>query len=445
MRFGTDGVRGRAHDELTLAFATQIGAAAARQFAADQAVIGCDTRESSHEFTRAIAAGFAVAGVTPIDLGVVPTPAVAHLAARRGAIGAMISASHNPWFDNGIKLFTPTGSKLSDAEQHAIETALARPGPSTGAGGPVSDPQIDPGIESGQRWVADWVDHVKATAPVRLDGLSVVVDAANGAASHVVAPALADLGAQVNAIANRPDGRNINDGCGSTDPALLARSVVETGADLGIALDGDADRLVAVDHRGQIVDGDRIMAILAVDMSDRAVLSDDTVVVTVMSNLGFHKAMAEAGIAVHVTQVGDRHVLEALGDNGWSFGGEQSGHLIFADLAETGDGFMSAVQLMSVLVRRGASLAEVADAAMTRFPQVLTNVTVSQRVEDPASDLTEEIARVESELGDTGRVLLRASGTEPVIRVMVEAATEVEAARHAEHLVAAVAARYGAR
>ncbi len=401
-----------------------------------EAVIGADTRESGPALRDAIAAGLIAGGVVPLDLGVAPTPAVAFTAAARGATGVMISASHNAWHDNGIKLFSAAGSKLSDDEQAAIEAVLAEdllaPVP------PLAEP-----IASIQPDVAAWVADVAGTARCRLDGLTVVVDAANGAASHVVAPALADLGAAVTVMFNTPDGRNINEACGSTHPESLAAAVVEQGADIGIALDGDADRLLCVDHTGRVIDGDHLMAIVATDLRRRDALNDGVVVVTVMSNLGFHKAMEAAGVTVEVTAVGDRHILEALSTNGWSFGGEQSGHLIFRDLAVTGDGFLSAVQLLTVLADTGRSLAELSDEAMTSFPQVLRNVRVAERVADPTAAIADDIAVAEAELGDDGRVLIRASGTEPVIRVMVEAATDGDAERICSQLCDAVAAHHG--
>lgn len=401
-----------------------------------EAVIGADTRESGPALRDAIAAGLIAGGVVPLDLGVAPTPAVAFTAAARRATGVMISASHNAWHDNGIKLFSATGSKLSDDEQAAIEVLLADdplvPVP------PLAEP-----IASIQPEIGAWVADVAGTVRCRLDGLTVVVDAANGAASHVVAPALADLGADVTVMFNTPDGRNINEACGSTHPESLATAVVEKGADIGIALDGDADRLLCVDHTGRVIDGDHLMAIVATDLRRRDALNDGVVVVTVMSNLGFHKAMEAAGVTVEVTAVGDRHILEALSTNGWSFGGEQSGHLIFRDLAVTGDGFLSAVQLLAVLADTGRSLAELADEAMTSFPQVLRNVRVAERVADPTAAIAAEIAAAEAELGGDGRVLIRASGTEPVIRVMVEAATDGDAERICSQLCDAVAAHHG--
>jgi len=433
IRFGTDGVRGRAFEQLSLQDAYRIGRAAAGALASSHAVLGRDTRESGPALTAAVAAGLAAGGVEPFDLGVAPTPAVAFTAAGRGAIGVVVSASHNPWHDNGIKLFGPRGSKLDDDEQAEIERRLA-------TSGAVVDlpPAGELRLPSVQTELGRWVTAVQRTIDVRLDGLRVVVDCANGAASHVVAPALADLGAQVTALFDEPDGRNINDGCGSTHPQALARAVVEGGAHVGLALDGDADRLLAVDERGGLVDGDHLMAMLAMDMNERGRLPGSRLVVTVMSNLGLLRAMQDAGISVEVTPVGDRNVLIALERSGATFGGEQSGHLIFTEHAGTGDGFLSAVQLLGLLRRSGRPIGELAAGAMTVYPQVLRNVAVDATMPDIAERIAGDIAAVEQRLGADGRVLVRASGTEPVVRVMVEASEVVEAEAACVELCAAV-------
>lgn len=433
IRFGTDGVRGRVFDQLSLEHAFLIGRAAAEVLASPHAVIGRDTRESGPALTAAVAAGLASGGTEPLDLGVAPTPAVAFTAGRREAIGVVVSASHNPWHDNGIKLFSPLGSKLGDAAQAAIERELAALEGSDDP--PVEGDRPLPSIQSD---LGRWVTAVQGSIDVGLDGLRVVVDCANGAASHVVPPALADLGAHVTALFTEPDGRNINDGCGSTHPAALARAVLEQGAHIGLALDGDADRLLAVDERGELVDGDRIMAMLATDMHDRGELPGPRLVVTVMSNLGLLRAMQHAGIAVEVTPVGDRNVLIALERLGATFGGEQSGHLIFAEHAGTGDGFLSAVQLLGLLRRSGRPFGELASQAMTVFPQVLRNVAVDTTMPDIAHRIAADIEAVERRLGADGRVLVRASGTEPVVRVMVEAADVAVAEAACTELCAAV-------
>jgi len=435
--FGTDGVRGRAFEELSLNDAFLIGRAAADVLGGEHAVIGRDTRESGPAIADAVAAGLATGGVTALSLGVAPTPAVAYVAGERNCVGVVVSASHNPWHDNGIKLFSTTGSKLSDAEQAAIEARLAElangPRPRTGA----AEPAVV--SESIQSEIGGWVSTVQTSIEVALDGLKVVLDCANGAASHVVAPALTDLGADVTVLFNEPDGRNINDGCGSTHPETLAAAVVDQGADIGLALDGDADRLLAIDHRGQLVDGDHIMAMLAIDRRANKA-TQNQLVVTVMSNLGLLRAMQAAGVRVEVTPVGDRNVLIGMDRVGATLGGEQSGHLIFTDFGGTGDGFLSAVQVLALLKRSGRSLAELASAAMTSFPQVLQNVAVEEKMPDIAERISDDIAKWSAILGDEGRILVRASGTEPVIRVMVEAADADQAQSVCDALCAVVGA-----
>ncbi|MFM7063712.1 MAG: phosphoglucosamine mutase [Actinomycetes bacterium] len=437
VRFGTDGVRGPANEVLTAEVAVAIGRAAVRVFPATQVVIGRDTRESGPMLAAATAAGVTAEGADAVLLDVVPTPAVAAAAASRGVPGVMISASHNPFGDNGIKLFGPGGRKLSDAEQLAVEAQiedLLSPGLHPG-------PAAVGGVQSDLSALEEYASLVvSATEGRRLDGLRMVVDCANGSNSVVGPQVLRTLGAEVTVLSDRPDGRNINEGCGSTHPEALAASVVSRGADLGVAFDGDADRLVAVDHTGTVVDGDQIIALCALDLRSRDRLAHDTVVVTVMTNLGFRQAMAAHGITVVDTAVGDRYVLEAITAGGFSLGGEQSGHIIFGDLATTGDGLLSAVVLSDLVVRSGRPLAELADGAMTRLPQVLVNVRVATPMPDVADRLSAEIVEVAAELGDTGRVLLRPSGTEPVVRVMAEAATNEQAAAVAARLAAAVEA-----
>jgi phosphoglucosamine mutase len=361
---------------------------------------------------------------------------VAFEAQRRDAIGAMVSASHNPYADNGIKLFAHGGAKLRDEVQARIEGWLER--------------DEEPALADRRGTLTSESDHSRYLGHVlsvlegrRLDGLSVVLDCANGAA-HALAPEVfRAAGADVHVIADRPDGRNINEGCGATDTTGLVSEVLRAGADVGIALDGDADRLIAVDHDGRVVDGDHVIAICAEDLRDRGLLRHDTVVVTVMANLGFKLAMDAAGIEMIETQVGDRYVLEALDEGGFSLGGEQSGHVIFADHATTGDGILTALALLDVVQRSGERLAAVAEASMTSLPQVLLNVRVAERHPDVAALLADEIAAAGEELGRTGRILVRPSGTEPLIRVMVEAPTEDQADRVASRLAEVVEARFG--
>jgi phosphoglucosamine mutase len=439
MQFGTDGVRGVAGTELTTEFVHRLGRAAARVLSDPHAeplavVIGGDTRESTAELDAALSAGFRREGLSVVSLGVVPTPMVAFEAHRLGALGAVISASHNPYQDNGVKLFARGGLKLTDDVERRIEAELERIPPSA----------FDATVGGGSSDHDRYRDHVLAYLEGRrLDGLRIVLDAANGAAFEVGPSILRAAGAEVIVIDATPDGRNINDGCGATVPANVARAVREHGADVGVALDGDADRLIAVDHDGSIVDGDHIIAIIAEDLRSKGELRNDTVVVTVMTNLGFRLAMAEAGIDVVETAVGDRYVLEALASGGHSLGGEQSGHVIFCDHATTGDGVLTAVALLDAVKRSGRSLADLAAAAMTSLPQVLVNVRVSQRVPDVGERMADDIAAVEATLGDTGRVLVRASGTEPLIRVMVEASTRELAQQAADDLAAAAHRRFG--
>lgn len=430
MRFGTDGVRGRANSELTPSFALDLGRAAAKVLRASVAVVGGDSRLSTPMLEAAFVAGLASEGVEVHRLGVTPTPAVAFEAARIGAMGAVISASHNPYHDNGIKLFAPGGTKLPDEVEARIESALAEldghaaePAPIHGRG------------DAGEAYV----EHLLGVLDGRdLTGLRVVVDAANGAASHLAADVFQRTGAHVVVINDRPDGTNINAGCGATAPAGLQAVVTAERAHVGIALDGDADRLIAVDERGDIVDGDHVIAICAADLRERGQLVDDTVVVTVMTNLGFRLAMEAAGIHVVETAVGDRYVLEALVAGGYSLGGEQSGHVIFPRHATTGDGMLTALALLDVVQRSGKQLSQLAAASMTQLPQVLVNVRVSERRSDIAELIADQIAAAEAELGATGRVLIRASGTEPLIRVMVEAQTAERARATADTLAAAI-------
>ncbi len=433
MQFGTDGVRGVALSELTTEFATRLGRAAARVLGADgvtSVVVGGDTRESTATLDQALCDGFALEGIDVVRLGVAPTPQVAFEAQRRDALGAVVSASHNAWTDNGIKLFARGGVKLADEVERRIEAELdtlaAEPAPPSAERGRI----VEIGADH-DAYIAHVVGFLEG---LDLDGLRIVLDAANGA-GHVIGPeVLRAAGADVIVVAAAPDGRNINDGCGATAPALIAAAVLEHRAEVGIALDGDADRLIAVDHTGRVVDGDHIIAITANDLRARGELRHDTVVVTVMTNLGFRLAMRDVGIEVVETAVGDRYVLEALAAGGFSLGGEQSGHVIFADHATTGDGILTALALLDAVRRSGRSLAELAADAMTSLPQVLVNVRVARRMPDVADRLAEEIAVAERDLGATGRILVRASGTEPLVRVMVEAPTHDEAQSVADTL-----------
>lgn len=435
LKFGTDGVRGVANRELTPELALALGRAAARVLGEQRWVIARDTRCSGPMLAAALAAGLASEGADVADLGVLPTPGLAHVAAVDGISAAMISASHNPFGDNGIKLFSTGGHKLRDDVEAALEAELAALITSGGArarpeGAEVGTVGPDP--TGRERYREHLVDTVLDGR--RLEGVHVVVDAANGAASDLAADVLAAMGAQVEAIHDRPNGTNINERCGSTYPADLQRAVVERGAQVGLAFDGDADRVLAVDAEGEVVDGDQIIAVCAIDMKQRDVLLDDTVVVTVMSNLGFRQGMAAHGIRVVETAVGDRHVLEALDRGGYDLGGEQSGHVIFRRLASTGDGLLTGLALLDLMVRSGRSLADLAASAMTRLPQVLINVRTPTRDPNLVAALADVVAAAEADLIGRGRILLRASGTEPLVRVMVEAPTESEARSIADQL-----------
>ena len=492
--FGTDGVRGRAFDELDEVVVHALGRAAGTALddgsTGTRWVVGRDTRESGPALTGALAAGLRATGAAVADLGIVPTPFVAFAAQHLGAAGAMVSASHNPWHDNGVKLFAAGGAKLSDAEQSAVAQHLAgsglthadRPSPAdiakrqsdrnstpSAAGDGLARATDDPLAEaasgaaptSGEQVAAEVLAAYRASLSAvvedrSLEGLHLVVDGANGAQAGIAPGVLGSLGAQVTTIFCEPDGRNINDGCGSVHPAALQHAVAEQQADLGLAFDGDGDRLIAVDSAGQLIDGDRQMALFAVDMAERGQLAADALVVTVMSNLGLRRAMAAVGIEVIETAVGDRAVLEALDAGGCNLGGEQSGHVIFRREATTGDGLRSAVHLADLVARRTAghrpsptsraaqtdggeatrsrpTSADLAAQAMHALPQVLRNVAAGPGSLDEATLST--IDAIAAEAGSLARVLVRASGTEPVIRVMVEAPTQQAAADLADRLV----------
>ncbi len=478
VRFGTDGVRGLANAELSPELVLALGRAAARVLSGPAGpgghqqgpagpgghqqgpagpgghqqgpggagagrrifLIGRDTRISGSLLQAALAAGLAGEGIDVRDLGVLPTPGVAALSAADGVPAAMISASHNPYSDNGVKLFAAGGRKLSDDAEERLEAELAvilgatapRQPPTGSAVGRLS---LDSdGLGRYRRLL------LQSLEGRTLDGIRVAVDCANGAAATTAPDVLRRAGAEVVAVLGAdPDGTNINEGCGSTAPGMLQAVTVDTGAHVGLAFDGDADRVIAVDHSGALVDGDQMMAVLALDRRERGRLAGDTVVVTVMTNLGFRLAMRENRIDVHETPVGDRSVLEALDEGKWSLGGEQSGHIIFRDLATTGDGLLTGLQLLDVMARQGRPLADLAGQAMVRLPQVLRNVAVANpRGLTDAGAVWDEVHAVEAHLGERGRVLLRPSGTEPLVRVMVEADSLAEAEAAAGRLADAV-------
>ena len=444
--FGTDGIRGLANRELTAELALNVSVAAAHILIESKdlpneerpkAIVGSDSRASGEFLEAAVVAGLTSAGVDVYRVGVLPTPAIAYLVAESGAdLGVMLSASHNPMPDNGIKLFARGGGKLDDVIEDQIQARMEEPwerpiGRNVG--------RVIEDKEAANRYI----EHLLSTVTQKLDGLKVVVDCANGAASFVAPEALRRAGAEVVAVANTPDGWNINDGVGSTHLDFLKSAVKQNGADLGIAHDGDADRCLAVDAEGNEVDGDQIIAILASGLNTRGELSQSTVVATVMSNLGFFKAMERAGIKVEVTAVGDRYVLEKMLEADLILGGEQSGHVIYRKFANTGDGLLTALMLLQEIKRLNKPLKEAA-AIMQKFPQVLINVkdVAKERLANSQA-IKAAVEKSESELNGSGRVLLRASGTEALVRVMVEASTDTLASSVATHLAEVVKKELG--
>jgi len=438
--FGTDGVRGRANADLTPELAMAVAAAAARTLGdldrshPPTAVVGRDPRASGEMLEAAVVAGLASTGAIVMRAGVIPTPGLAYLTgAVKADLGVMVSASHNPMPDNGIKIFAAGGQKLPDEVEDAIESTIASGLSSSRPTGPMIGRVYDQfdGVDA-------YITHLVEAAPNALTGVKVVVDCANGSASRVAPEVYRRAGAEVIAIHAEPDGLNINDACGSTHLDSLVSAVVDHSADLGIAHDGDADRCLAVAADGAIVDGDHIMAILAIAMREAGMLVDDTLVATVMSNLGLKIAMADHGIVLVETKVGDRYVLEALAAGGYSIGGEQSGHVVLPAYATTGDGALTGVHLMARMAATGKSLAELA-AVMTQMPQVLVNVPVGDRLTaSNAPAVASAVDEASARLGSQGRILLRPSGTEPLVRVMVEAGTPELATSIAEQIAVVV-------
>jgi phosphoglucosamine mutase len=443
--FGTDGIRGLANRDLTVELALDLAVAAAHVLVESSsnkdhrptAIVGQDSRASGEFLEAAVVAGLTSAGINVYRVGVLPTPAIAFLVAESKAdLGVMISASHNPMPDNGIKLFSRGGGKLDDVIEARIEARMGeewlRP-TGRGVGRIIND-------ESAKE---RYLQHLQASVSTPLAGITVVVDCANGASSFVAPEALRRAGAKVIAIANTPDGWNINDGVGSTHLSNLRSAVLEHGADLGIAHDGDADRCLAIDATGAEVDGDHILSILAKSFKSRGMLKGNTVVGTVMSNLGFMHSMKDAGIDVVTTAVGDRYVLETMLEKDYALGGEQSGHVIMRNYANTGDGILTALQLIQEIVRTGKTLAELA-ASMVRFPQVLINVKdVAKEKLDGSAVIAAAVKKAQDELGSNGRVLLRASGTEALVRVMVEAQSDNIATNIAQQLADVVKGELG--
>lgn len=426
--FGTDGVRGVANSELTCEMAMNIGRAAAMVLTDDdrrhpRVLIGKDTRKSSDMLEAAITAGLCSVGANVIQLGVVPTPAVAFLVGKYKAdAGVVLTASHNPCEFNGIKIFSGDGYKLPDALEEQIEAIVLDhvATPPTPVGGDLGT------VSSAPNAVRDYVDHVKSTVPFSLDGLRIAVDCANGASSRTAELLFSELGAECHMLANEPNGVNVNDNCGSTHMEGLMAYVKEHGLDAGVAFDGDADRCLAVDENGNLVDGDFVMAICAADMKSRGKLAKSTVVGTIMTNMGFNRFCDENDMKFSATKVGDRYVLEEMLLEGYNFGGEQSGHVIFLDFATTGDGQMTAAQLLSIMRRRQAKLSSLA-TIMQRYPQVMVNVTTSPEGKlrfYTDTEVKESIDKAKAALGNTGRIIVRPSGTEPLLRVMVEGENE---------------------
>jgi len=442
LTFGTDGVRGKFGTELTESYAADLAVVAAQVLQCKTVVIGRDTRESGVLLETAIVNALAKEGIETQLMGVAPTPAIAFSAMRRNVVAIAITASHNLYQDNGIKIFGAGGRKLSDSEQEEIEKQLLeRIRKSTsGAIGASSDlaKTVKPELV---KEYCDWLSQIVDTTD--FSKIHVVLDCANGAYSNVAPEVFTKLGATVTTINATPDGRNINEQCGATHPEMLCSVVKSVGAHFGIAFDGDGDRLIAVDETGEIVDGDHLIAISATEMKRRGTLRNNKVAVTVMTNIGFHQAMKKAEIEVVTTPVGDRSVLAALEENSLVLGGEQSGHIIYRDLATTGDGLLAALMLSAIVAGAKKTLGEIASAAMTSFPQVLINLRVSKRVENIEKLFESEIAVAEKSLQANGRVLVRASGTEPMVRVMVEASQQATAESVAATLAQAITTRLG--
>ena len=442
LTFGTDGVRGKFGTELTESYAADLAVVAAQVLQCKTVVIGRDTRESGVLLETAIANALVKEGIETQLMGVAPTPAIAFSAMRRNVVAIAITASHNLYQDNGIKIFGAGGRKLSDSEQEEIEKQLIERTrkSATGAIGASSDLAKTAKPELVKEY-CDWLSQIVDTTD--FSKLHVVLDCANGAYSNVAPEVFTKLGATVTTINATPDGRNINEQCGATHPAMLCSVVKSVGAHFGIAFDGDGDRLIAVDETGEIVDGDHLIAISATEMKRRGTLRNNKVAVTVMTNIGFHQAMKKAEIEVVTTPVGDRSVLAALEENSLVLGGEQSGHIIYRDLATTGDGLLAALMLSAIVAGANKTLGVIASAAMTSFPQVLINLRVSKRVENIEKLFESEIAGAEKSLQANGRVLVRASGTEPMVRVMVEASQQATAESVAATLAQAITTRLG--
>lgn len=438
LRFGTDGVRGRVGIDLVEDHVESLGVAVAQQWQRTEVVIGHDGRESGESLVAAFSRGAAGAGASVTNVGLLPTPALARLAARRDCVAVSVTASHNPWHDNGIKVFAPGGRKLTDDEQQRIERRWHLLGETPRTATPTG---TDSSGATGQDSIGAYVrELVESLGIADFAGQPVVLDCANGATSQVAPAVMTALGLQIETLNAAPNGRNINDNCGAVHPEQLAAQCAARSV-IGVAFDGDGDRLIAVDETGTVVDGDRIIALMAADLHARGLLAHNTVVVTSMTNLGFHRAMQRRGVSVVTTDVGDRAVLAAMEDGGYVLGGEQSGHIINALHATTGDGVLAAVILLDLVRRSKRRLAFLADAAMQRMPQVLRNVKLAAKPTNVDALIADELQRERTALGNEGRIVVRVSGTEPVVRVMVEASSLETAHAVAERLEHAVLAR----
>ena len=437
LKFGTDGVRGEFGTELTTSYVAALARAAAKVLQCQLVVIGRDTRESGLALEVAIAESLTQLGVEVHLMGVAPTPAIAHAAATGDLVAFAITASHNTYTDNGVKIFGNGGRKLSDDEESRIEAELANELAKETAGSAVANQGT-----SHPEYLEKYCASLIATVPKNaLAKLHIALDCANGALSNVAPDVFGALGATVSTIHAAPNGQNINHECGATNPATLSEVVKNVKAHVGIAFDGDGDRLIAIDNTGSIVDGDHLLAISAREMKRNGTLRNNKVAVTVMTNIGFHRAMTQAAIEVITTPVGDRSILAAIKDNDLSLGGEQSGHIIYHDLATTGDGLLAAIRLAVLVANSAQTFSQIASDAMTSFPQVLINVRVAKRTENIEQIFAEEILQAEKTLADNGRVLVRPSGTEPVVRVMVEASQHEIAESVATTLANAITAR----
>jgi phosphoglucosamine mutase len=444
LRFGTDGVRGDADNDLPNRFVVALGRAVARVLQPERVLVGRDTRASGPRIEAALADGLDSEVVETVSLGVLPTPAIAFVAATQGVPAAIVSASHNRWTDNGVKVIGADGCKLADGIEAAIEAELEVELGSTWDRRRFEYEPSAPSFAADPTAADAYIAHLLSTLPgAGLDGLDIVLDCANGAGFEVGPRVLGGAGARVHVLHAAPDGRNINHGCGSTYPEQLQRAVVERGAALGLALDGDGDRVIAVDERGVLVDGDEIMTMTAIDMHERGALRNGALAVSVMSNLGLRRALRSRGIDVVETPVGDRHVVAAMQARGLVLGGEQSGHIVYSEYATTGDGLLTGLRIAELVRRANRPLSALA-AQMTRIPQVLVNVKVARRVEvNESAALAQAVHAVEAALGESGRVLVRGSGTEPLVRVMIEADAQSVADAAADRLRRVVISEFG--